>query len=169
MAQSGGALGRVRAVAERIARAMACAGVALLGAAILVLIADIVGRRTLGFSVLGTLDLVQLAVMGCVFFAMPLAFLHRTHVGVEFLTERLSARARGKLEAVVGVAVALFVAALAYYGARQAALAWAQGDRSATLRLPMILYWAPLVIGLAASALAAFVAALGPAARAPGN
>jgi TRAP-type C4-dicarboxylate transport system permease small subunit len=73
-------------MADRVARWLAYAGMALLCGAMLVQIADIATRRTLGFSILGTIDLTQLGVMGCVFLAMPLAFLRGTHVGVEFLT-----------------------------------------------------------------------------------
>jgi len=162
------ALAQAHAAAERIARGMAYAGVALLGAGVLVLMADIAGRKTVGISVLGTLDLTQLAVMGCVFLAMPLAFLRGAHVGVEFITDRLPPRALAVLECAVGFLGMAFVAALAWYGARQAHLAWTQGDQSATLGIPMILYWAPLVVGLTASAAAALLVALRAAARARG-
>jgi TRAP-type C4-dicarboxylate transport system permease small subunit len=162
------ALAQALLAAEPLARAMAYAGVALLGAGVLVLMADIAGRKTVGVSVLGTIDLTQLAVMGCVFLAMPLAFLRGAHVGVEFLTDWLPPRALALLEAAVGVLSAAFVGALAWYGAAQARLAWAQGDRSATLALPMILYWVPLVAGLWASAAAALLVALRAAVRARG-
>ena len=75
------------AVADRAARWLAYAGMALLCGAMLVIIVDISTRKTLGFSILGTIDLTQLGVMGCVFLAMPLAFLRGTHVGVEFVTD----------------------------------------------------------------------------------
>lgn len=161
-----GALGQAIGAAERVAHAMAYAGVALLGTGVLVLMADIAGRKTVGVSVLGTIDLTQLAVMGCAFLAMPLAFLRGAHVGVEFVTDRLPPRALAALECAVGILSVAFVAALAWYGAVQARLAWAQGDRSATLGIPMILYWAPLVAGLAASAAAALLVALRAAVRA---
>lgn len=167
MAGGSGALGLALGAAERLARGMAYAGVALLAAGMLVLIVDIAGRKTVGASVLGTLDLTQLAVMSCVFLAMPLAFLRGSHVRVEFLTEGLPPRALATLEFAVGLLAAVFIAVLAYYGALQARLAGAQNDVSATLRIPMILYWIPLVAGLAACAVAALLAAL-RAARAHG-
>lgn len=163
-----GALGQAIGAAERVARAMAYAGVALLGAGMLVLMVDIAGRKTVGVSVLGTIDLTQLAVMGCVYLAMPLAFLRGTHVGVEFITDRLPPRALAALQCAVAMLGVAFVSALAWYGALQARLAWLQGDQSATLRIPMILYWAPLVAGLAASAVAALLVAVRAAARARG-
>ncbi|MCX7961654.1 MAG: TRAP transporter small permease subunit [Burkholderiales bacterium] len=165
-AGAAGALARAIAAADRLAGWTAAAGVSVLCAGMLVVIADIAARRALGVSILGTLDLTQLAVMSCVFLAMPLAFLRGAHVGVEFLTDRLAPRALAALECAVGLLCAVFVGALAYHGALQARIAWMHGDRSATLGIPMVLYWAPLVAGLAASALCALLGALAAAARA---
>lgn len=134
---------------------------ALLVGAMLVLIVDISARKTVGFSILGTIDLTQLGVMGCVFLSMPLAFLRGTHVGVEFLTDRLPAPLLAALRFAGGAAAALFMLALAWYGLGQAAIQLAQGDRSVTLGIPMILYWAPLLVGTFASAAAAAIAAAG--------
>jgi TRAP-type C4-dicarboxylate transport system permease small subunit len=156
----------IYAVADRIARWLAYAGMALLCGAMLVQISDIATRRTLGFSILGTIDLTQLGVMGCVFLAMPLAFLRGTHVGVEFLTDMLPAPALRAVKLAAGLVGAAFMLALAWYGSWQAQGQLAQGDKSVTLGVPMILYWAPLLAGTLASAATALVAALA-ALRAP--
>ena len=147
-------------VADRAARWLAYAGMALLCGAMLVQIADIAARRTLGFSILGSIDLTQLGVMGCVFLSMPLAFLRGTHVGVEFLTDLLPAPLLRAVKLAAGLIGAAFMLALAWYGLLQAQLALAQGDKSVTLGIPMILYWAPLLVGTLASAATAAIAAL---------
>ena len=147
--------------ADLIARWSAYAGMALLCGAMLVQIADIATRRTLGFSILGSIDLTQLGVMGCVFLSMPLAFLRGTHVGVEFLTDRLPAPLLRAVKLGSGLIGAAFMLALAWYGLLQAQIALAQGDKSVTLGIPMILYWAPLLAGTLASAATALIAALG--------
>jgi TRAP-type C4-dicarboxylate transport system permease small subunit len=138
---------------------LAYAGTALLCGAMLVQIADIATRRTLGFSILGVIDLTQLGVMGCVFLSMPLAFLRGTHVAVEFLTDLLPAPALRAVKLGGGLLGAAFMLALAWYGLLQARIALAQGDKSVTLGIPMILYWAPLLVGTLASAAAGLVAA----------
>jgi TRAP-type C4-dicarboxylate transport system permease small subunit len=148
-------------IADRAARWLAYTGMALLCGAMLVQIADIATRRTLGFSILGTIDLTQLGVMGCVFLSMPLAFLRGTHVGVEFLTDLLPAPLLGAVKLAAGLIAAAFMLALAWYGLLQAQIALAQGDKSVTLGIPMILYWAPLLLGTLASAATALIAALG--------
>ncbi|HUJ85355.1 MAG TPA: TRAP transporter small permease subunit [Burkholderiales bacterium] len=153
-------------LADRTARWLAYAGMALLCGAMLVQIADIAARRTLGFSILGTIDLTQLGVMGCVFLAMPLAFLRGTHVGVEFLTDRLPRPLLRLVKLGAGLIGAAFMLALAWYGLLQAQIQLAQGDKSVTLGIPMILYWLPLLAGSLASAATALIAALG-ALRAP--
>ena len=150
----------VYSVADRIARWLAYAGMALLCGAMLVIIVDISTRKTLGFSILGTIDLTQLGVMGCVFLAMPLAFLRGTHVHVEFVTDLLPAPLLRALRLAAGLLAAAFMLALAWYGLRQAQIQLAQGDKSVTLGIPMILYWAPLLLGSLASAATALIAAL---------
>jgi len=141
--------------AERLARALAYAGVGMLCGGVLVLIADIVTRRTLGFSILGTIDLTQLAVMSCVYLAMPLAFLRGAHVSVEFITDALPAPLARACRVSAALLTVLLLAALAWYSLGQARIGFSQGDRSVTLGIPMILYWVPLLVGLSGSALAA--------------
>jgi TRAP-type C4-dicarboxylate transport system permease small subunit len=143
--------------AERLARWLAYSGVAMLCGGVLVLIADIAARRTLGFSILGTIDLTQLAVMGCVYLAMPLAFLRGAHVSVEFITDAMPAPLARACRVAAALLTTLLLAALAWYSFGQARIGFAQGDRSVTLGIPMILYWAPLLVGLAGSTLAAIL------------
>ena len=139
---------------------LAYLGMLLLCGAMLVVIADIAARKSIGFSILGTIDLTQLGVMGCVFLSMPLAFLRGTHVGVEFVTDRLPAPLLRALKCVVGLLGAAFMLALAWYGLGQARIQLAQGDVSVTLGIPMILYWVPLLVGCLGSAAAGAIAAL---------
>ena len=145
--------------ADRAARVLAYAGMLLLSAAMLVLIVDIAARKSIGFSILGTIDLTQLGVMGCVFLVMPLAFLRGTHVGVEFLTDGLPPGWLRALKFVAGLIGAAFMLALGWYGLGQARIQLAQGDQSVTLGIPMVLYWAPLLVGTFASAATAAIAA----------
>lgn len=150
-------MGNLDAQAHRLARWLAYAGMAALCAEMLVLIADIAARRTLGFSILGTIDLTQLAVMWCVYLAMPLAFLRGTHVAVEFVSEALPAPLRRACRLGAAALAAAFLGATAWFSLGQARLQLAQGDQSVTLGIPMGWYWAPLLVGLAASAAAALV------------
>ena len=57
--------------------------------AVAVLIVDIATRKSVGFSILGMVDLNQLAQMACVFLVLPLAFL-REQIGRASCRERVS-------------------------------------------------------------------------------
>ena len=130
---------------------------AVLCAGVLVLMADIAARKSLGFSILGTIDLTQLAVMACVYLSMPLAFLRGTHVGVDFVADALPAPLARACGVFAALLTAAFLAAIAWYCFAQARIQFAQGDRSVTLGIPMAWYWAPLLAGLAGSTLASLL------------
>ena len=122
--------------------------------AVAALIVDIATRKSVGFSILGMVDLNQLAQMACVFLVLPLAFLRESHITVDFLTDRLPARARAAVEALSALLGAALLAAILWNSIGQALIQVRQGDQSQTLGIPMIWYWAPLVAGIALSMLA---------------
>jgi len=141
-------------LADRALSALALIGVLALMAGVAVLMADIATRKTIGFSVLGMIDLTQLAQMACVFLVLPLAFLRRSHISVDFVTDRLPPRALAAVElcsALLGIAL---LGAILWYSWEQAAIQVAQRDVSVTLGIPMAAYWAPLLLGTALSVLA---------------
>ena len=161
-------LERLHDRADRAARWLAAAGIALLMLMTLVLMADISTRKTLDFAILGTIDLTQLAVMLAVFFAMPLAFLHESHVNVDFFTNRLPPRALAALNCVVALASTAMMVAILWYSFVQARIQFEQGDKSMTLGIPMLVYWMPMLFGTALSIAAALLVAAREAARALG-
>ncbi len=148
---------RVFVALDRLAEALAFAGVALISVAIGALIIDIVGRKTTGFTILGISDIMQLLVMACICLGMPFVFVREGHVGVEFVTDRLPPRALTALKLAVAVLSSVFVVALLRYGFVQAGQQIAKGDVSNTLAIPIVWYWAPLLIALGVSALACVV------------
>jgi len=145
---------------ERALATLAVAGVAALLAIALVVVADIVARRTLGQSLRGTIDLLQLGQMSCAFLALPWVFLRDAHIRVDLLVDRLAPRARATLRAVGTLVSAATMAALAAFAVGQAHIAFAQGDRSVTLGVPMLAYWMPVIVGLALALVAAVRAGL---------
>jgi TRAP-type C4-dicarboxylate transport system permease small subunit len=126
-------------------------------AGVAALMVDITARKTVGFSILGIIDLTQLAQMTCVFLVLPFAFLRESHVAVDFITERLPARVRAGIECVSAVLAVALLAAILWYSWEQALIQIGQGDRSVTLGIPMLWYWAPLLAGTALSIAASVV------------
>ena len=126
-------------------------------AGVAALMVDIAARKTVGFSILGMIDLTQLAQMACVFLVMPLAFLKESHVSVDFITERFPPRVRAAIECVSALIAIALLAAILWYSWGQARIQVSQGDRSVTLGIPMLWYWAPLLTGTLLSIGASFL------------
>lgn len=145
---------KIERLADRALSLIALGGVLVLMAGVAALMVDIGARKSVGFSILGIIDLTQLAQVACVFLCLPLVFLRESHIAVDFVTEKLPARLRALVELVSALLGIALLAAILWYSWGQAAIQAAQGDRSVTLGIPMWLYWAPLLFGVFLSILA---------------
>lgn len=132
---------------ETSSRWLTVLGQSLLIAVVLVVAADILLRRSVGFTIPGTVDLVQLGVMASFFLALPSAFLHGANVGVDFITDPLPARGLALIKALCALLGTGFMAAVTWYCAGQAWLQVEQGDKSQTIGIPIAFYWGPLLAG----------------------
>lgn len=146
--------------ADRLFGWLALAGVLVLLAGMLAVIADVVSRKWMGVSITGTIDIQQLAQMICVFLVLPLAFLREANISVEFATDRLPRRLLALVRCLAQLLCVLLLAAIAWYAFQQAAIQVRNGDKSQTLGIPFALYWAPVVAGTALSAAATLLLAL---------
>lgn len=145
---------------QRLARYAAWLGViALIGAAT-VTVFDVLVRRSMGYTIMGMVDITQLLIMAGVFMSIPYAFFRENHVGVEFITDVLPPRPLAALKTITSLAGFVFMAACGGYAWSQAALQIEIGDVSQTAGIPMIWYWAPLLAGCALSAFACVLMAL---------
>lgn len=151
---------RLFPMTDRAMRVLALAGMAVLGIAIAVTVADIALRATVNAAILGTVDITQLCVMGAAFWSIPYAFTRDGHVSVEIGTSRLPPRLRHVLDALAALLGVLFMGLIGWYGWDSAALALDYGDVSQNLALPMIWYWGFLLSGAALGALAVLLVAL---------
>lgn len=139
---------------DRLMEVLAALGVLSYCAAAAVSVADVIGRR-LGMPVVGVVDLVQLFVMAGAWLCIPWGFSAGAHVGVDFLLERMPAGAARGLQAAAAVIAAGLMAMILWkcFGAWQ--MQALLGDKSQQLGIPMSYFWVPLLIGAAASILAA--------------
>jgi len=153
-------LSAVERTAGRWLDRLAYAGVLLLMSAMLLVIADIVARKWLGFSIKGTLDVQQLAQIACVFLVLPLAFLNESNITVDFITDWLPPRVLAGLRCAVQLLCALLLAAIAWYSIEQALVQVRNGDKSQTLGIPLALYWVPMLAGMLLTIAATLLLAL---------
>ena len=143
-----------------VTRSVAWIGMIFLMGAMMVTTVDIILRKVNSEGIFGTVDLVQLMILGAAYLSIPHAFKTKSHVAVTLLTDQMGPRLAG-LTAVLGMLLsALFMSAIAWFGYDQAALQQEYGDISITLGLPMIYYWIPVLVGAALSGFVAVFAAL---------
>ncbi len=136
---------------ERVAVWLAAAGVGALMLAIVVVMTDVLARKSLGFSIRGTIDLTQLAQMACAFLALPYVFLRESHVSVEAFADRLPRRAQRLVRLSAALITLALMLAITWYSFRQAGIQVGQGDKSVTLGIPILAYWLPTLAGMALS------------------
>ncbi|WP_114952097.1 TRAP transporter small permease subunit [Sphingosinicella terrae] len=122
------------------------------GALLLAMAADavaVVGRHV-GLPLLGSIELVQAAVLLSAAAAIVVATVRGSHAVVHLLVERWSPRGRFWLEVAIGLSSAFFFAALLAGTVWIAADLWNGHEESELLRIP----YRPLRIAVAASAAA---------------
>lgn len=137
--------------AERVAAWLAAAGVGALMLAIVVVMADVVTRKSLGISIRGTIDLTQLAQMACAFLALPYVFLRESNISVEAFTNRLPRGLQRLVRLIAAVITLALMLAITWYSFLQAGIQIGQGDKSVTLGIPILAYWLPTLAGMALS------------------
>lgn len=123
-------------------------GITVLTIAILVVVGDIIWRRIGGGSFIGAVDLTQLSVVVAASLSIPYAFTKGAHVKVDLLGNHLSNGAKRFLDAAAALFGACLLSYLLWLTWGRAMEVWGYGDVSQDLAIPMILYWAALIVGL---------------------
>ena len=140
----------------RGAVATACGWIAaaFLAAMMLLTVADVVLRKVSNTPIHGTFELVELLLVCTFFFALPATFLRDEHIVVDLVDARVPRAVTWIKRFAAALAVAM-LATIAWQSWLYARDAMSFGDVTADLSLPKILYWAPLVFGIAGGAAAA--------------
>lgn len=144
---------------ERITLVGALLGVTVLTIAITVVVGDIIWRRIGGGSFIGAVDLTQLSVVVAASLSIPYAFTKGAHVKVDLLSNFLSTGARRFLDICAALFGAALLAFLLWLTWGRAMEIWTYGDVSQDLAIPMILFWAALIVGLFLSVLVSLMIA----------
>ena len=138
---------------RRLINALAIMGVAAYGAAAIVTVADIIGRR-FGYPIEGVVDLVQLFIITGAWLVMPFAFLTAAHVSVDFVLSFLPSALLRPLKLFASVLTFTLVALMLWQGFLTFETRTMYGDKSQQLGLPIAWFWYPLLIGLLISLVA---------------
>jgi TRAP-type C4-dicarboxylate transport system permease small subunit len=135
---------------------------AFLAAMMLLTVADVALRAVGANPIHGTFELVELLLVCTFFFALPATFLRDENIVVDMI-DGWRPRWVPVLKRLSAALAVLMLATIAWQSWLQARDAMSFGDVTSDLSLPKILYWAPLVFGIAAGAAAAAAVALGRA------
>jgi TRAP-type C4-dicarboxylate transport system permease small subunit len=119
----------------------------------LVTILDVTMRLVINELVLGSVEIVQLALVATVFLALPETFLRDEHITVDVIDQVVSPRTLRRLRLAATLATMVFVAVLAWRLIPPALDTLEVGDRSSDLQISLFWYWLPLVVGGVVSAL----------------
>lgn len=152
--------GRLLRWTERVLEGVAVAGVSILSVSIVLVVADIVLRSTIHYSILGVVDIVQLCIVAVAFWTIPYAFIRGGHISITLATDWLPPRVNAGLDTVAALCGALFLILITRYGFDQAARAVEYGDKSQTIGIPMLWYWAFLLSGGGLSVIATLAVAV---------
>jgi len=129
---------------------------AFLAAMLLLTVADVVLRGVLNRPLRGTYDLLELFLCATFFIALPAVFMRDEHIVVDSI-DRYAPRAVPWLRRIAGVITVIMLTLMVWQGAISARSAWSFGDVTSDLSLPRILFWIPLLFGLAGGAVAALL------------
>lgn len=122
-------------------------------------VVSIIGRR-IGHPIQGDFELVQLACAVAIAFCLPYCQLQRGHIIVDFFTTRASQRARGTLDALGALLLALVMALMAWRTGVGALAMKASNETSMIMGLPVWCAYALMAPAFAVTALAALATAL---------
>jgi TRAP-type C4-dicarboxylate transport system permease small subunit len=142
-----------------VARLCGWVSAAFLAAMMLLIVVDVVLRKFGASPIHGTYELVELLLVCTFFLALPATFLREENIVVDMI-DTWRPRWVPWLKRAYAAGAVVLLATIAWQSWLQARDAASFGDVTSDLSLPKILYWAPLVFGIAASAVAAGAMAL---------
>ena len=145
---------------ERLANGCALLAGVLLSFMVLLTVASIVGRETIGRTVTGDFELVGLATGAAVGLFMPLCQLHRGNIVVDFFTSRAPRRVNDTLDRIGALLLALCCALLAWRAALGGMSSWNSHSGTMLLGVPEWLAYAPMVPGFGLTAVIALQQAM---------
>jgi TRAP-type C4-dicarboxylate transport system permease small subunit len=137
---------------ERVLRIISLVGTAAFMAGVLLTMTDIGLRSVSTLTVRGVVDIMQLCVLVGAMFAIPYGFVTDQHVAIDLFAERMPRGVQLGLRVAAAILGAVFLAGVLWFSLQQAINE--AGDRSQTIGIPMLWYWAPFLIAMALSVLA---------------
>ena len=145
---------------ESLAKLCAVMAGILLTAITLMTCASLLGRNTIGVTLVGDFELTGAAAGAAIALFMPWCQLRRGNIIVDFFTARASARTNAALDRFGALLLALVMATLAWRATLGGLSAWRNNSGSMMLGFPEWIVYAGIVPPLALTACIALVQAI---------
>jgi TRAP-type C4-dicarboxylate transport system permease small subunit len=104
--------------------------------------------------VLGVVDIMELSLVGLIFFAMPGVFLRDKNVTVDVIDQLVSRRVRVALRLIALVLTLAFLVLMMVQMAAPAYDKWKFSEVTMTLSINRFIHWIPIIFGFALSIVA---------------
>ena len=146
--------------------AMACGYISAFAVAgmMMITVLDVVLRAVINYPIRGTLEIVELLLAASFFLALPATFLRDEHIVVDMIDRKVGPRGVDVLKRISALVSVVLLSMLAWQGWIAAQDTLVFNDVTADLSIPRIYYWAPVLVGLVGSILAALAMVTGTSA-----
>ena len=125
-----------------------------LAAMMLLTVADVLLRSLFNYPIRGTLEIIELLLACSFFVALPAAFLRNEHIVVDMI-DPIAPQWVPTLKRIGDMITLIVIAAILWQGWKAMQDTLLFGDVTSDLQIPRILYWVPVLFGMAGSVLAA--------------
>jgi len=142
---------------ERILNWFTALSAVALAAMVLIVVADVIMANLFRRPIIGAIDLVQALLPPIVFLGLPQVIFIEGNITVDVIDHFIGKRAVALLRASGGLMASLYLGLLLWHMFAPAMDTWRFGDISADLKIPIVLIWIPVLLGMAASLIAALI------------
>ena len=136
------------------------AAIALAGMMMLTVV-DVALRSAFNYPMRGTLEIIELLLACSFFLALPASFLRDEHILVDMIDPMVPDWVP-TLKRIAALFTLVVTAAMAWEGWKTAQDALIFNDVTSDLSIPRILYWIPVLLGLAGATIASVVMLIDP-------
>jgi len=145
---------------NRVARFLTNVAGSALCVMMLVTVADVFLRNVFDKPIYGSVELVQGTLVYMVFLGIPETFVRGGHVTVDIADHVFGPRVIGWFGALARLFSLAFLATMLWTMGARARDAYAFGDTTSDLAIPLAAFWAPMLLGTVCSIIALCLPAL---------
>jgi TRAP-type C4-dicarboxylate transport system permease small subunit len=142
---------------ERILRWLTALAALALAVMVMLVVVDVVRANVFHRPIIGVVDSVQALLAFIVFLGLPQIIFIEGNITVDVIDHFIGKRGIALLRASGGLCAFVYLGLLWWHMFAPAMDTWRFGDITPDLKIPVILIWIPVLLGMAASMIAALI------------